>query len=36
VIEEFAADKKRKSGEMPGVQCPKCNAEMEYKYTYEK
>ncbi|MFP4198190.1 MAG: hypothetical protein ACLFSO_01200, partial [Halanaerobium sp.] len=36
VIDEFAMGKDLKEGEMPGVACPECGAEMKFKYTFER
>ncbi|SDJ32990.1 hypothetical protein SAMN04515654_1451, partial [Halanaerobium congolense] len=35
VIDEFAMGKDLKEGEMPGVACPECNAEMKFKFTFK-
>ncbi|WP_089723427.1 hypothetical protein, partial [Halanaerobium congolense] len=36
VIDEFAMGKDLKEGEMPGVACPECNAEMKFKFTFKR
>lgn len=36
VVDEFAVNQEVKKGEMPGVACPKCNTEMEYKNKFKK